>query len=161
MFWPQAFVVISITVRVVQKINDRLVSMNFLLQSVMSTVLMFANFYLLLSLVQGQASFRVSSRKDQSPSQWTLISRAWTFLFFSTVVQSTTGYGDVWAVSSSARLLVTIHMLTSTLYAVAVVGLGISQIMSSEQAVRRRSTVHARNMEGLFNSDCLQARGEF
>eukprot|EP00474_Spongospora_subterranea_P001234 CRZ01692.1 hypothetical protein [Spongospora subterranea] len=130
----QVLIVISMSVRLVQKINIRLLDIGFLIQSIISTTIMFANLYLLLSLVQGPGAFRI-------PQSTKFASRIWLFLLFSITVQSTTGYGDVWAVTISAKLLVSIHMVISTLYAVAIVGLGISRIMSSTADLEPSSTL--------------------
>ena len=68
---------------------------------------------------------------------------------FAITVQTTAGYGDVFPASIGARVAVSLQMLVSVLYAVIILGFGLSRIMEVKSFRAKLSSVLTTPSPGL------------
>jgi hypothetical protein len=113
-------------VRLVSKLShSRPIALSNLLQSYLSTALLFAGVYFTLYLYD-HGTFHHFHIAQTRPSVWTILTQA---LYFSVSVMSLTCFGDVYPELLSSRLLVSVHLLVSVSYGVVIFGLGTSRFI--------------------------------
>ena len=125
----EAIVVVMASFRLVLKIKTRDLSVGFLVQSFLSTLLLFFGAYLTLSLLRPESfhlpfSTQRSARGDRT--------KVWLWLlYFAVAAQTGTGYGDVYPLRIEAVLLVSVHIAIAFIYAAVILGLGIARVNSA------------------------------
>ena len=124
-----AIVVVFVSFRLVRQINSTELSANFLIQSYLSTALLFGGIYFILYAATPHHQF--SRRFD---SQTSIFEVLYIFLHFSFTVMTTTGFGDIYARGVIARAFVLVEMLVSILYNAVIIGLGTSQLIDLQSA---------------------------
>jgi len=124
-----AIVVVFVSFRLVKQINSTELSANFLIQSYLSTALLFGGIYFILYAATPHHQF--SRRFD---SQTSIFEVLYIFLHFSFTVMTTTGFGDIYARGVIARAFVLVEMLVSILYNAVIIGLGTSQLIDLQSA---------------------------
>ncbi len=143
----QLFVIILVSIRLTQKLRSREVSASFLVQSFLSTVLLFAGIYFSIMLVDtrsfGFFDLKTEDYGVENVGMW--------LLYFSISTQTTTGFGDVVPVRWSSQLVVSLQMFTAFLYQVVILGLGMVHVIKivGRQYERRYST---RRLPGVRHS---------
>mmetsp|Transcript_1357 Transcript_1357/g.1917 ORF Transcript_1357/g.1917 Transcript_1357/m.1917 type:complete len:243 (-) Transcript_1357:119-847(-) len=136
--------------RLVQKANSNEVSPSFLIQSFLSTAILFAGIYFTLMLVNKNAFRSYSEHRSTE-----VFAVAGTLLYFSISVQTTTGYGDVYPACWYSQLIVSIHMVVSFVYTVVIIGLGMIHVINlfpsalSRRATRAASLLRRRSKSSL------------
>ena len=124
-----AILIVFVSIRLVKQINSTDLSANFLIQSYLSTALLFGGIYFILYAATPHHQF--SRRFD---SQTSIFEVLYIFLHFSFTVMTTTGFGDIYARGIIARGFVLVEMLVSILYNAVIIGLGTSQLIDLQSA---------------------------
>ena len=124
-----AVVVMFVSFRLVRQINSTDLSATFLIQSYLSTALLFGGIYFILYAATPHHQF--SRRFDAQTSIFEVL---YIFLHFSFTVMTTTGFGDIYARGVIARGFVLVEMLVSILYNAVIIGLGTSQLIDLQSA---------------------------
>ena len=120
-------VIVFSSFRLVRSINTSAVSLSFLLQSYLSVTLLFGGVFFTIFLFAGQGSYILRSFNDSTST--TVPKALGEFIWFSFVVMSTTGFGDVVPVNTAARIFVAMEMLISVFYLIIVLGIGMARTM--------------------------------
>jgi hypothetical protein len=137
----QLFLVASVSLKLVSKINSNELTLTFLASSYFSTILAFASLYLLIFIASPTHEFSINvtelSNVQDSHSFNYVLQVLGVFLYFSCTAQSGTGFGDIYARGVIGRIVVSVQMLASITYGVIIVGCGISIIIQRQDRVAR------------------------
>ncbi|GAB5357952.1 hypothetical protein AAMO2058_000418000 [Amorphochlora amoebiformis] len=115
--------ILLVSLRLVQKYRTQEVSVSFLVQSFLSTAMLFAGIYLTFMLINPR-SFYVNFAHKRHITSATVL-----FFYFSITTQTGTGYGDIYPNQWYSQFAVTIHLLISFFYQVVILGLGMGHII--------------------------------
>ena len=106
--------------QIVARIPKERVSASFLIQSYVSTILMFSSIYFFLFAFEPSHEFSLGKSLDLSvPEIWC------TFIYFSTTTMTGTGFGDIFARGVLSRLVALVQMMISIVYCSIIIGLGM------------------------------------
>ena len=132
------FLIISLASLRLINHNKNDVSLSFLLQSYLSVILLFSGIFFTIYLLAGENSFILNSFNNNSynNADSTIPKVLGEFIWFSFVVMSTTGFGDVVPIHTAARIFVSIEMLLSIFYMIIVLGIAMLRTMQSWNANR-------------------------
>lgn len=144
-----ALIVFS-SLRLVRQLNLVVVSPLFLVQAYLSTMLAFGGIHFLILGFQGLSSYRLNisiSKEDR-------VAKAFgQCLYYSAVITSSTGYGDVAPLSAFARLATIGQMLTAQFFEVVILGLGLSTFLERRIAPVQNSDPNALNQPLLLSTN--------
>lgn len=101
------------------------VSIGLIVQGFLASVLIFSGVFFSVFVVSGPISFHFTILSDQKPQD--SISLMFQFIYFSISIQTSSGFGDIYPASGLAWFAVSLHVLVSSFYSVAILGLGLSQ----------------------------------
>lgn len=124
----QFLFVFLLSIRLVNKVRGDGVDALFLVQSWLSTVLVFGTIYFCLYLLGGKHYFLLPNI-DNMPGFQSVPRVLWLFFYFSMEVQTTTCFGDIAPIHVVSRAVVILQMLESVLYTMVVLGVGISRLL--------------------------------
>eukprot|EP00467_Chlorarachnion_reptans_P022433 CAMPEP_0114493848 /NCGR_PEP_ID=MMETSP0109-20121206/4329_1 /TAXON_ID=29199 /ORGANISM="Chlorarachnion reptans, Strain CCCM449" /LENGTH=598 /DNA_ID=CAMNT_0001670829 /DNA_START=236 /DNA_END=2032 /DNA_ORIENTATION=+ len=133
----ELFLILLVSMRLVQKAKSHEVSVSFLLQSFFSTAILFAGVYFTLLLINSNA-FRYYSQNRKKDGVFKV---AGELMYFSITVMTTTGYGDIYPATWYAQLAVCIQMVVAFIYTVVIIGLGMVHVIELlPSTISRRAT---------------------
>eukprot|EP00474_Spongospora_subterranea_P004308 CRZ04766.1 hypothetical protein [Spongospora subterranea] len=119
-------IVMTTSFVLVKKINSEDVTPEFLLQSYMSTALLFGGMYFTVYVIEGPTSFHLASTDLEGRNIAQLV---FHFGYFAISAQTGCGFGDIYPTSISTRILVAFHLLVSMIYTAIILGLGLSHLV--------------------------------
>ena len=119
-----------ISIVLVNQVSAASVSIAFLLQSFISTALLYAGIYLsLYTATPSHQFYRTNSLNTN-----TLHEVIFVFIHFSCTVLTSTGFGDVYARGVISRLVVLSEMWVCILYTCVIIGLGCANMIEHQTA---------------------------
>lgn len=130
----QLVMVIMVSWKYVRRAQE--VRVSFMLQCFLATTLAFAGIHVMVFLLdERRDGYELSCQSDATSSCQQLGGAAhgatgfwlyvWQFCYFSLGIMTSTGYGDIYARSTLARLATVVQMLVATLFTVVIFGLGM------------------------------------
>lgn len=106
--------------RIIARIPKQGVTASFLIQSYVSTILLFSSIYFFLFAFEPSHEFSLGKSLDLSvPEIW------FTFIYYSTTTMTGTGFGDIFARGVLSRLVALVQMMISIVYCSIIIGLGM------------------------------------
>ena len=128
-FFQFILVVIS-SLQIIRVINAKDMSLTFLIQSYIALMTLFGGIYLTIYLFVGVNGFTFNSLGFDADNQ-NIFKTFGELLWFSFVVMTTIGFGDVAPIHTAARIFVFMEMLLSVFYGIVVLGIAMARTMHS------------------------------
>ena len=128
-FFQFILVVIS-SLQIIRVINAKDMSLTFLIQSYIALMTLFGGIYLTIYLFVGQSGFYFNPAGFDADNQ-NIFKTFGELLWFSFVVMTTIGFGDVAPINTAARIFVFVEMLLSVFYGIVVLGIAMARTMHS------------------------------
>lgn len=130
-------VIITASIKLTKQIAHRTVSVWFLAQSYLSTILLFGGLYTLIFRLKADSWAGVSLEGlDETDSLYILLAFV-RLLFFSIVTMTSTGYGSIHPTRTYNYILVSVQMLCAVLYTTSIFAKGLSVLAVPRQLARR------------------------
>ena len=125
------FVIVAISsVQIIRVINAKDMSLTFLVQSYIALMTLFGGIYLTIYLFVGEAGFYFNPQGFDQTDQ-SIFKTFGELLWFSFVIMTTIGFGDVAPIHTAARIFVFMEMLLSVFYGIVVLGIAMARTMHS------------------------------
>eukprot|EP00698_Gefionella_okellyi_P022809 TRINITY_DN7617_c0_g1_i2.p1 TRINITY_DN7617_c0_g1~~TRINITY_DN7617_c0_g1_i2.p1 ORF type:complete len:201 (+),score=36.73 TRINITY_DN7617_c0_g1_i2:217-819(+) len=128
--------VVIMSVKLVKQVAHRSVSLWFLAQSYLSTIVLFAGLYLLLYTISDGVGFTnvlLGYTTSGSLAQVQQLVMFVRFLYFSTATMTTTGYGDIVPTVWYTSLAAVFQMLLSVMFTTIIFSKGLSHFSAPPQ----------------------------
>ena len=123
------FLIVGISsIQIIRVINAKDMSLLFLIQCYIALMALFGGIYLTIYLFVGVNGFYFNAAGFNALDQ-NIFKTFGEMLWFSFVVMSTLGFGDVAPVHTAARLFVLTEMLMSVFFGIVVLGIALSRTM--------------------------------
>eukprot|EP00026_Physarum_polycephalum_P015204 Phypoly_transcript_15834.p1 GENE.Phypoly_transcript_15834~~Phypoly_transcript_15834.p1 ORF type:complete len:289 (+),score=28.31 Phypoly_transcript_15834:108-869(+) len=118
--------VIGTSIKLCKQVLHRTASPMFVVQSFLSTTLLYAGLFTLINRADQDAFTGFSQYANQPPKPLATIQIFIKFWYFSTATMTTVGYGDVTPTTWYTQLIVTTEMLLSVTFTVVIFAQGLS-----------------------------------
>lgn len=128
------FIVMNASLKLATSVQCNTITINFLIHSYLSTCILYGLIYLFLFMSTSSHEFSHTTDLPLDIFNVFII-----YLYFSITVMTSTGFGDLYARGTIARVSVMSEMLVSVVYGFIIVGLGMSHIINKldEQAANK------------------------
>jgi len=125
------FIIVGISsIQIIRVIDAKEMSLTFLVQSYIALMTLFGGIYLTIYLFVGVNGFYFNPAGFDSTDQ-SIFKTFGELLWFSFVIMTTIGFGDVAPVHTAARIFVFMEMLLSVFYGIVVLGIAMTRTMHS------------------------------
>ena len=141
----QLFLVASVSLKLVSRINSNDLTLTFLASSYASTTLAFSSLYLLLFVAAPSHEFSINVTEltvNESHSLEYVFQLLCILIYFGFTAMSGTGFGDIYARGSIGRAFVSVQMIVSVAYGIIIFGLGLSLLIQRQDKQARKEFVH-------------------
>ena len=126
----QFILVLISSLQIIRVINAKDMSLTFLIQSYIALMTLFGGIYLTIYLFVGKSGFTFNSQGFDIEDQ-NIFKTFGELLWFSFVVMTTIGFGDVAPIHTAARIFVFTEMLLSVFYGIVVLGIAMARTMQT------------------------------
>ena len=126
----QFILVLISSLQIIRVINAKDMSLTFLIQSYIALMTLFGGIYLTIYLFVGKNGFTFNDLGFNIDDQ-NIFKTFGEMLWFSFVVMTTIGFGDVAPIHTAARIFVFLEMLLSVFYGIVVLGIAMARTMHS------------------------------
>jgi len=125
--------IVLVSIKLVKQLLHRNASGLFLVQSYLSTIMLFAGIYMLLFRINMKTFSGLPESADRVISMEMF--DIWVrFLYFSVTTMSTVGYGDIYPTMWYSCLVAMLQMLLNTLYTVVIFAKGMAHFAQQQPA---------------------------